>query len=75
MTVNNTTTKGKTMTNREANYAAGYRAGISGNAYNASLDIYTGYSDGWDHGHCDRPTLDELMPLDIGKERSTGCLD
>ena len=36
---------------------------------------YVGYADGWDHGHCDMPTWDERHPIDVAKERSTGCLD
>ena len=62
------------MSNKQRNYEAGYRAGFSGKPFNAELTKYTGYDDGWDAGNCDRPTLEELMPLDVAKERSTGCL-
>ena len=33
------------------------------------------YECGWDAGNCDRPSLDELMPMDVQKERSDRCLD
>jgi hypothetical protein len=64
------------MTNaRKHNFEIGYKHGINGKAMNQSLaDNYPGYADGWDAGWCDMPTLEELIPIDVAKERSTGCL-
>lgn len=62
------------MTNRTKNFNTGYKQGFEGVPFNITLDQFPGYADGWDAGNCDRPTLDELLPLDVAKERSTGCL-
>lgn len=62
------------MTNRQRNYEAGYKAGINGKPFNRELVKYTGYEEGWDHGHCDMPTLEELIPIDIEHEASEACL-
>ena len=63
------------MSNRAKNYETGYRMGINGVPFNPEFAKYTGYEDGWDAGNCDRPTLDEILPIDVAKERSTGCLN
>ena len=62
------------MSNRQHNYEYGYRQAMHGRPYKPELATYLGYDDGWDAGNCDRPTGDELQPVDVEKERSTGCL-
>jgi hypothetical protein len=64
-----TSHKGETtMTNKQKNFNIGYKQAITGNSYNTELSKYPGYDEGFDAGHCDRPTLDDLMPLDVAKE-------
>jgi hypothetical protein len=62
------------MSNRQKNFEIGYRQGYNGIEYKPELSKYAGYDDGWDAGNCDRPTLEELIPMDRNKEASTGCL-
>lgn len=55
----------------QRDYDAGYAAGFRGRA----LDIdrakqSPAFEEGHDDGNCDRPTLDELLPIDAGKEAS-----
>lgn len=66
--------RGNEMTNKQRNFEAGYQAGLFGVEFNPNLAQYIGYADGWDCGNCDRPTFDEMTPIDMAKERSTGCL-
>lgn len=54
--------------NEQKNYDTGYRHGYNGRELRVELAAYPGYADGWDAGHCDRPSLDELLPLDRAKE-------
>ena len=60
--------------NRQKNWEIGYRQGYNGKPLNQDLVKYPGYYDGWDAGYCDMPTLEERIPIDIAKERSTACL-
>ena len=63
------------MNAKQHNYEIGYKHGYNGKAMNQQLaDSYPGYAEGYDHGHCDMPSLEELIPISIGKEMSTGCL-
>ena len=62
------------MTNKQKNYEFGYKAGYTGKLYRKDLSRYPGYDEGWDHGNCDRPSLDEILPMDFGKEASLNCL-
>lgn len=61
-------------TNRQKNFDIGYRHGMKGIPFRRDLMSYPGYEEGWDAGNSDRPTLEESMPMDVAKERSTGCL-
>jgi hypothetical protein len=65
---------GLKVTNKQRNFEFGYRDGVNGRAFRREYADYPGYLDGWDAGNCDRPSLDELLGVDIGKEQSTGCL-
>lgn len=54
---------------QKKDYREGYAAGYRGDP----LDVpraqrSESYDRGYDHGDCDRPTLDELLPLDARKE-------
>lgn len=53
-------------------FEKGYRDGYNDREM-TSTDY--AYDAGWDAGNCDRPSLDELLPMDVAKERSTRCLD
>ena len=46
----------------------GYADAMAGRKFNEAYDGDRHYEDGFDAGQCDRPTLDELMPLDAAKE-------
>ena len=69
----NNNERAETMTNKQKNFEFGYKAGIQGKPFRKELADYAGYLDGWDAGNCDRPSLEELIPIDVAKERSTGC--
>lgn len=56
-------------------YEMGYRRGYSGQPMVESFaEKSPHYATGWDHGNCDRPSLEELMPIDIDHEASDACL-
>jgi len=64
------------MTNRQKNYEFGYREGFKGLPVRREfIAKYPGYYDGWDAGNCDRPTLEEMIPIDIEHEASESCLN
>jgi hypothetical protein len=61
---------------RRHNYDIGYKYGYAGRDYDKGLaERYPGYSEGWEDGDSDRPSLDELIPLDWQREQSDRCLD
>jgi len=62
------------VTNKQRNFEFGYREGFNGRPFRQDLAGYPGYAEGWDAGNCDRPSLDELLGVDVDKERSAGCL-
>lgn len=51
---------------KSADYEKGYRDGYK--ASEQDLNNTSDYDTGYDHGESDRPTLDELMPIDMQKE-------
>lgn len=59
------------MSSELYDWNAGYREGYAGRTAKINSDAYL---DGYDIGNCDRPSLDELKPLDIGKEQSAWYL-
>lgn len=61
-------TQPKRTRNEQRNFEIGYRFGLKGLPHNPSLANYAGYSEGWDAGNSDRPSLDDLT-LDVASER------